>query len=195
MPKTTRTIKEYNPDEKIKSRVKRLYKGLPAFIYTSGSIKNAETGEWIVKVDKGTNPSGKGGSNGGSKTIVDYSTRDIEGIKVRIEYACSIDATVSEICYYADINERTLTTIFENDEAFLQKCRRLKEKAVFEIRETLVEEAKKDPKLGLDYLSRKRRGEFASQYEHKHNHLIHKAVDVIEVVANDPDELREADRK
>jgi len=192
MAKTTPTIKAYDPNEILKSRVKRLYKGSPVFAYSSGSIKDVESGEWIIKVNKGTNPTGKGGKEGGSKTILDYSTRDLEDIKERIKYACSIDATVSEICYHADINERTLSTIFNEDETFLQICRRLKEQVVFEVRENLVKEAKKDPALGLRYLERKRRYEFATAFEHKHNHSIHKAVEVIEIIRNDPREIEEA---
>lgn len=192
MSKSTHTIKEYDPQEVLKSRVKRLYKGSPVFAYVSGSIKDVETGEWIVKVDKGTNPDGKGGKEGGSKTILDYSTRDLEDIKSKIEYACSIDATVSEICYHANINERTLATIFESDPTFLQHCRRQKEKVVFEVRENLVKEAKKDPALGLRYLERKRRYEFATAFEHKHNHTVHKPVEVITIQGNDPKELEEA---
>jgi len=194
MAKTTPTIKEYDPNEIVKSKVKRLYKRLDVLVhvYKSGSVRRIDTGEYLVKSQNGTNPQGIGSDKAGSTTLEGYSTRDIEDIKERIKYACSIDATVSEICYHADINERTLSTIFNNDEAFLQQCRRLKEQVIFEVRENLVKEAKKDPALGLRYLERKRRYEFATAFEHKHNHSVHKPVEVIEIIRNDPREIEEA---
>lgn len=187
MAKTTRKIKKFNPNEKVKSRVKRLHKDYgEIYVYKSGTIKSALNGQLIKGGNN--NPKGKGGEN----SLKDYSTRDIETIKSKIEYACKYDAPVREICSHAEISQMTLYKIFEDDPDFMEHCTRLKEQAVLAIRINLVEEAKKDPKLGLQYLERKRRSEFATSYEHKHNHTVHQAVEVIEVVGNDPQLLEEA---
>ena len=83
----------------------------------------------------------------------------------KLEHAFSIDATVEEACYYADISQDTFYRWKKGSPQLSEKFDRLKNRPVFVARQSVVE-GLVDPELALKYLERKRKGEFSKREEH-----------------------------
>lgn len=87
----------------------------------------------------------------------------------KLEYAFSIGASISEACYYADIHRDTYYEWIKDDPTLSDRFAALQEKPILEARESVVKGIRRDPKLALDYLSRKRRDEFSTKIEQDTN--------------------------
>lgn len=78
----------------------------------------------------------------------------------KLEYAFSIGATVKEACMYADIARETYYRWVNEDKALSDRFEELQDNTIFVARETLYKGIKRDPKLALEFLSKKKRDEF-----------------------------------
>jgi hypothetical protein len=78
----------------------------------------------------------------------------------KLELAFCIDASDREACAFTGISEKTLYNYLRQNPDFLQQKQAWKSATIFEARRTLAEGVKKDPKLALKYLERKRPQEF-----------------------------------
>ncbi len=87
-----------------------------------------------------------------------------DAIVGKLEYAFSIDATISEGCSYAGISRDTYYEWIKNNKELSDRFEQLRLKPIFEARITLIKGIKNNPELALKYLERKRRSEFNPQY-------------------------------
>jgi len=83
----------------------------------------------------------------------------------KLEEAFKLGASDIEACAYADIAESTLYKYQEKNPKFTERKAQLKELPTFTARKSVVDNLPKDPKLALDYLSRKKKDEFSSRNE------------------------------
>jgi hypothetical protein len=87
----------------------------------------------------------------------------VEAIQ-RLSEAFSMDATVKEACYYANIAESTFYVNMEQDPKLLEDLNRLREKPILKARSTIMKSLDQ-PETAKWYLERKKRAEFATRSE------------------------------
>lgn len=83
----------------------------------------------------------------------------------KLEQAAAIDATVEEMCFYADISRDSYYRWIKLDPKLSDKIMRLRENPVLTARQTVVKAIKTDPKAAMEYLKATKRNEFASKTE------------------------------
>ena len=85
----------------------------------------------------------------------------------KLKRAFSIDATIKEACFYAEISESTYYSWVKNNPKLSEEFERLRNNPVLTARQNLVKSLT-DPKYALEYLKRKCRNEFGdfSKVEH-----------------------------
>lgn len=82
----------------------------------------------------------------------------------KLEEAFSIDASVKEACYYADISTDTFYRWIKKYPKLSYKLERLREKPVLKARQTVVKSLD-NPDYAFKYLERKRKDEFSPRQE------------------------------
>lgn len=83
----------------------------------------------------------------------------------KLEQAFSIDATIAEACFYADINEETYYRWEKNDPELSKRFKRLRNKPVLKARQRVVKGIDESYSNAMDYLKRKRKDEFSEKTE------------------------------
>lgn len=84
----------------------------------------------------------------------------------KLEEAFAWGCTDIEACLWANIAEKTLYLYQEKNPEFIQRKESLKETPVLNSRATVARAVKRDPKLAIDYLARKKKDEFSLRSEH-----------------------------
>ena len=82
----------------------------------------------------------------------------------KLEEAFSIDASVKEACYYADISTDTFYRWIKKYPKLSYKLERLREKPVLKARQTVVRSLG-NPDYAFKYLERKKKDEFSPRQE------------------------------
>ena len=82
----------------------------------------------------------------------------------KLEEAFSIDASVKEACYYADISTDTFYRWIKKYPKLSYKLERLREKPVLKARQTVVRSLD-NPDYAFKYLERKKKDEFSLRSE------------------------------
>jgi hypothetical protein len=82
----------------------------------------------------------------------------------KLEEAFSIDASVKEACYYADISTDTFYRWIKEYPKLSYKLDRLREKPVLKARQTVVKSLD-NPDYAFKYLERKKKDEFSPRQE------------------------------
>lgn len=82
----------------------------------------------------------------------------------KLEEAFSIDASVKEACYYADISADTYYRWIKEYPKLSYKLERLREKPVLKARQTVVKSLD-NPDYAFKYLERKKKDEFSPRQE------------------------------
>jgi len=82
----------------------------------------------------------------------------------KLEEAFSIDASVKEACYYADISTDTFYRWIKEYPKLSYKLERLREKPVLKARQTVVRSLDQ-PDYAFKYLERKKKDEFSPRQE------------------------------
>ena len=82
----------------------------------------------------------------------------------KLEEAFSIDASVKEACYYADISTDTFYRWIKLYPKLSYKLERLREKPVLKARQTVVKSLD-NPDYAFKYLERKKKDEFSPRQE------------------------------
>lgn len=82
----------------------------------------------------------------------------------KLEEAFSIDASVKEACYYADISTDTFYRWIKKYPKLSYKLERLREKPVLKARQTVVRSLDQ-PDYAFKYLERKKKDEFSPRQE------------------------------
>lgn len=81
----------------------------------------------------------------------------------KLEQAASLDCSIGEMCFYADISRETYYNWIEQDQKLKDRLTALRNKPVLKARQEVVKGLDGDPEFSLKYLERKRRVEFATQ--------------------------------
>lgn len=83
----------------------------------------------------------------------------------KLEEAFAWGCTDIEACLWADIATPTLYLYQEKHPEFIERKASLKETPVLLARKSVVMKLGRDPRLSMDYLSRKRKDEFSTKTE------------------------------
>ena len=83
----------------------------------------------------------------------------------KLEEAFAWGCTDIEACLWANIAEKTLYLYQEKNPEFIQRKESLKETPALNSRATVARAVKRDPKLAIDYLARKKKDEFSLRSE------------------------------
>lgn len=83
----------------------------------------------------------------------------------KLEEAFAWGCTDIEACLWAEIDARTLYKYQERNPEFVQRKEALKETPVLLARKSVVNKLRLDPRLSMDYLSRKKKDEFSQRSE------------------------------
>ena len=83
----------------------------------------------------------------------------------KLEEAFLLGATDIEACLVADIAPATLYQYQEKNPSFSERKASLKEMPVYKARQAVIGSFKRDPKIAMQYLERKRKDEFSTRTE------------------------------
>jgi len=83
----------------------------------------------------------------------------------KLEEAFAWGCSDVEACLWADIATKTLYVYQEKNPEYAQRKAELKENPILLARKSVVSSLEKDPKLAMDYLSRKKKDEFSNRSE------------------------------
>lgn len=78
----------------------------------------------------------------------------------KLEEAFSIDASVEEACFYADISRQTFYDWSKKNKAFSDRIEALRQRPVLLARQTVAKKLAESYSNAIDYLKRKKRLEF-----------------------------------
>jgi hypothetical protein len=81
----------------------------------------------------------------------------------KLEESFSIDATVEEACFYADISRQTYYNNVKDGSALFDRFKALRERPVLLARQTAVSKITESYGNAMDYLKRKRKSEFGDE--------------------------------
>ena len=82
----------------------------------------------------------------------------------KLEESFSIDATVEEACFYADISRQSYYNNVKEGTALFDRFKALRERPVLLARQTAVSKITESYANAIDYLKRKRKDEFSEQH-------------------------------
>jgi hypothetical protein len=91
-------------------------------------------------------------------------TKLTEETRHKIEEAAALDASVEEICYYADISRQTYYRWMEENPDFSDRIEKLRQRPFLKARQTIVK-ALENPKDAQWFLERRKKKEFAERTE------------------------------
>jgi len=83
----------------------------------------------------------------------------------KLDEVFAIDGTVEEACYYADISPALYYVWVKDNPELLDRFTRLRERPVLLARQTAIKFVNQSYANAIDYLSRKRKKEFATRSE------------------------------
>lgn len=83
----------------------------------------------------------------------------------KLEYVFSLDWTIKEACFYADISHETYYNWLEKKPELVERFNALRERPVLLARESVITNMKKNWELALKYLERKKKTEFTPKQE------------------------------
>jgi mevalonate kinase len=98
-------------------------------------------------------------NKGGRPTVM---TPEVIG---KLEQAFAIDASVEEACSFADISRDAFYDYLKKDPKYSDRIAALREKPILKARNTVVAKIGDSYANAMDYLSRKRKSEFATRSE------------------------------
>lgn len=114
------------------------------------------------KATKKTSAKAKKGKKTGPKSNWKMTKETIG----KLCYAFSMDCTVEEACYHANISIDTYYRWIKENPELSDEFTRLRERPVFLAREAVIKGIKENPELAMKYLERKKRNEFSTRTEH-----------------------------
>lgn len=80
----------------------------------------------------------------------------------KLEEAFSLDCSIPEACFLADIAIQTYYNWINKNPELLERFNRVREKPVYLARKSVIEGFQNDPNLALKYLERKKKKEFST---------------------------------
>lgn len=92
-----------------------------------------------------------------------FDGKDEATVIAKLKETASLDASVEESCYYAEISTDSYYRYLKEHEELRGELSRLREKPVLLARQTAVSKLKESYVNAMDYLSRKRKAEFSTR--------------------------------
>ena len=92
-------------------------------------------------------------------------TVDTPQLRKKIEEATALDATIEEVCFYADISKPTYYELLKKDEDFSNRLIALRNRPVLKARQTVNEKMTESYANAMDYLKRKKKIEFGESVD------------------------------
>ena len=86
-------------------------------------------------------------------------------VRKKLEEAAALDCTIEETCLYAGISKPTYYEWTKADPALSDRLDELRQTPVLKARQTVVKKLTENYGNAMDYLARKRKGEFAPRQE------------------------------
>lgn len=99
------------------------------------------------------------------KKKVGRPTKLTPEVRKKIEEAAAWDASVEEICFYADISRFTYYQWIKENPELSNRIEELRNRPVLKARQTAVTKLSETYSNAMDYLSRKRKVEFSPRQE------------------------------
>ena len=90
----------------------------------------------------------------------------------KLEESAAIDASVEEMCFYADISTTTFYNYCKENPDFLDRITNLRNKPVLKARTEVVKGLDNDKHFSLQYLTKKKSNEFGDTMKHQHSGTI-----------------------
>lgn len=100
---------------------------------------------------------GRKNPNAGRKT---FDGKDEKDVIAKLEMTAALDASVEEMCYYADISRDSFYRYLKKHPEFRDKLDKLRQKPVLKARQTVMKRLEESYSNAMDYLKRKRKEEF-----------------------------------
>lgn len=113
-------------------------------------------------MDKVNPMKGKKNPNAGRK-LFDGKNRDI--VIAKLEEAAAIDASVDEMCFYADISRDSFYRYWNAHPEFRHRIEQLRNKPVLLARQEFIKGITGNPEIAIKYLERKKKDEFSPKSE------------------------------
>ena len=89
-----------------------------------------------------------------------------DDVRVKLEQAAAIDASVEEMAYYCDVSRQTIYQWLKDDPELSDKVERLRNKPVLKARQTVASKLEDSYQNSMDYLKRKKKIEFGDNIDH-----------------------------
>ena len=99
------------------------------------------------------------------KSLGGRPTKLNKDVVKKLEEAFSIDATVEEACFYADISRETFYNWMKADKKLFDRLEALRARPVLTARQTVIRAIKDNPDIAMKYLERKKKAEFSPRQE------------------------------
>lgn len=84
---------------------------------------------------------------------------------IKLKQCAALDATIPEMCFYANISEDTYHRWMKKDKKLKEEMCKLREKPVLAARMRAIKGIEESYSNAMDYLSRKRKDEFSPRSE------------------------------
>lgn len=101
----------------------------------------------------------KGETNRGADSKLTDETR------VKVKEVAALDGTIEEMAYYCGVSRQTIYNWFEAEPELFDEVERLRQRPVLKARQTVTKNIGESYANAMDYLSRKRKGEFSQRQE------------------------------
>jgi len=90
----------------------------------------------------------------------------------KLEEAAAFDASIDEMCFYADISPQTYYNWTKADPKLLERLDALRNHPTLAARQRVVKGISESYQNAMDYLKRKKKGEFSEKQEVEHSGII-----------------------
>lgn len=94
-----------------------------------------------------------------------FDGKDEKGVLAKLEQSAALDATVLEMCFYAEISADAYYRYLKKHEEFRDRIKGLRNNPVLLARKRVVEGIKESYNNAMNYLERKRKSEFSTRSE------------------------------
>jgi len=92
-------------------------------------------------------------------------TVDTPETRQKIEEATALDASIEEVCFYADISRESYYQLIKKDKDFSDRLDALRNRPILKARQTVIARIGESYANAMDYLKRKKKLEFGENVD------------------------------
>lgn len=92
-------------------------------------------------------------------------TVDTPETRQKIEEATALDASIEEVCFYADISRESYYQLIKKDKEFSDRLEALRNRPILKARQTVIAKIGESYANAMDYLKRKKKLEFGENID------------------------------